>query len=533
MNFRKTIHVLLVAGATLIAAGCSNQLFSERELKYVEFGSSSNKRPLTRTAYGYYNSDDKIQEINWTSSDEIRVYSPNSARRIELEQGITDPAQLYYWADYQVVPSEDDPTKGGITRIGDDGLAWSGDHEEYVFYSVYPRLRLNSGIPEDEGKGLEPDGVNGKFPLYIPDRQSFSEKGNISSYGFMTATATVPYEEYDKVQLDFEPAFSTFEISIRSAGDAIGLKEFNLISNGTAGLAGDYSIEYENGQPVPKCSTASITTITVNLTGKSAPAASENKDLVFSVLTVPQDLNNLSVSFTTSQNITRTLQLKDASGTITFEGGKKHRIYGLVLPNGELLVSVDTAPWVIGAEHTYTTIEDASTVFDKYQAYLNGQELWVDTYVAIAPGYEQIHVDPDDPSSATTNRPMYSTMFTLTTVSVNVELQLISDNDKVGFVQLHNGVFTEPSATLTIPASSITADRPYGTENITSYFVVPLEGASDGDVAGISLIRTDSNTPVAYTHQDLPGTTDHTKVRFMVLTPDKYLNDTVEKRPTN
>lgn len=523
--------ILLVSAGTALLAGCTKQLFTRHNGDFVNFGAESHSSVQTKADYGNYYTDEsqKYQAINWASTDEIRIYSPTSARRKEIEQGITDPAQLYHWADYSVIPNEDDPTKGNIQRMGEDGLVWVMDTDAdkvHTFYAVYPRNR--QGIAEDEGLGLGPEGANGEFPLYIPGRQSFSVKGNLSNYGYMTARTTAKYSDPEpKVSLDFYPAFTAFEISIRSAGEAIGLSEFKLHSAAEK-IAGDYTVKYNanTGDRSFDCSTAEEYDLVVNLTGKSAPAAADNNDLVFTVLAVPQPYTNLSVSFTTSQGVTRTLQLKNTSGNITFAAGQKHRIYGLALPNGELLISVGTAPWVEGGDHTYTTIEDASTVFESYQAYVvGGGEPWsAPTYVAIAPGYSST-TDPE--TGVTTESPEYSPMFTLTTVSVGVQLQLISDNPKVGFYTTSGGI----QSSLTIPASTITTEKPYGTENVTSYFVVPLDSAADGDIANISLIRLDSNTPIAYTHQNLPGTTDHTKVMFMVVTPDKYQNNTTHMTP--
>ena len=67
---------------------------------------------------------------------------------------------------------------------------------------------------------------------------------------------------------------------------------------------------------------------------------------------------------------------------------------------------------------------------------------------------------------------------------------------------------------------------------MTSYFVVPMDGAAAGARAGISLIRMDCGKPVAYTHQNLPGSTDHTKVLFQVVTPADYTSNTVSVEDT-
>lgn len=553
---KKTMTYLLLLAGILLLAGCQKEggLFGGKD----EIRFSASARPDTKTAYGAYDTEDPKdaiwQSIDWVEGDEIRIYSDNAVRRVGFESGAAADA-LYHWADYSVtnVTAGTANTAEGwstaeLENRNDDGngagndLMWT-DANSAKFYAIYPKNRLASGIPEDEGTVANPPaaednpydyallGVSGKFPLLMPETQGFSEKGNISSYGYMTAfgQASRPIsDDPTNIKLEFYPDFTAFEIMVKSAGDPIGLKSFELIS-GDKSLAGEYTIDYSSGTKTYSFPTSGGKTITVNLSGKSA-----GEDyLTFTVLALPQEYKNLSVRFTTSQDVQRTLALKYAdpeTGTpgdnVTFAAGKKHRILGLALPNGELLISVGTAPWDEVDPSTYTTIEDASTMFDTYQAYLNGQPLWKDTYVAVAPGYITGHLDPQDPESPVVSYPQYSTMFTLTTISVGVELQLVSDNPKIGFVKRVGQAYSEPVASITIPASTVTDEFPYGTRNVTVYYVYPMEGAVDGDVANISLIRMDCNAPIAYSHQNLPASTDHTKVRFMVVTPEKYLTDT-------
>lgn len=547
---KKMTYLLLLAG-TLLLAGCQKEggiSGGKGEIRFV-----ASARPDTKTVYGgYYKEDDdhnwlaadpkdaSWQSIDWVAGDEIRIYSDKAVRRVGFESGDAADA-LYHWADYSLADitsgtanTADGWSSATLVRMSDDGagLMWP-DANTAKFYAVYPRLRLISGIPEDEGTVATPPdedddpyqyallGVSGKFPLLMPDSQRFSEKGNLSEYGYMTAMGNGNASD-ENVTLEFSPDFSAFEISVKSAGDPIGLKKFELISAGKS-LAGEYVVDYSSGTKSYTFPTSGGKTITVNLNGLSAGT----DYLTFTVLALPQEYNDLSVRFTTSQDVTRTLALTYADKSpVTFSPGVKHRIFGLALPNGELLISVGTAPWDEVDPSTYTTIEDASTMFDTYQAYLNGQPLWKDTYVAVAPGYITGHLDPQDPESPVVSYPQYSTMFTLTTISVGVELQLVSDNPKIGFVKRVGQAYSEPVPSITIPASTVTDEFPYGTRNVTVYYVYPMEGAVDGDVANISLIRMDCNAPIAYSHQNLPASTDHTKVRFMVVTPEKYLTDT-------
>lgn len=515
---RVVSSLLLLAGVFLLAGCQKDKMFGPKDA--IRFTAGT---PGTKTVYSDYSQNGKTR-IDWVEDEEIRIFSD-----LAVHRNIDDQK----WADYII----QNVRENGIESLADidnipgdgsgNGLIWK-EAGTYQFFGVSPKV--STFTFDDSNK-------KGRFQFTLPSSQDFSENGDLSQYGFMTAWASVTTDEYgvgDEVHLPFEPAFTTFQISIRSAGDAIGLKEFKLFSEGEHPVVGDFSVNYSSAGVKNYEYTANINDkIVVNLQGKDAPAASANKDLTFTVFALPKNFDDLCVSFTTSQDNTRTLKLQKMVGEemkyISFAGGSKHKIYGLVLPNGELLISVDTAPWVDGLDgedHTYTTIEDASTIFDSYQAYVvGGGEPWsAPTYVAIAPGYSST-TDPE--TGVTTESPEYSPMFTLTTVSVGVQLQLISDNPKVGFYTTSGGI----QSSLTIPASTITTEKPYGTENVTSYFVVPLDSAADGDIANISLIRLDSNTPIAYTHQNLPGTTDHTKVMFMVVTPDKYQNNTTHMTP--
>lgn len=554
----RTMILVSAFGGLFLLAGCQKEIFTRKgQVAEVPFGASSNSsNSKTRTEYGTFSNGK--QEILWNDSDEIRVYSPTAARRVGLESAMAnlepgqepDPSSLYFWADYGVIPFEDDKTQAKINNLSNDGqgnpydqsqvdyevgngLAWvyGQDSVKHTFYAIYPAPY------SAEGKNNTLNGCNGLFNLSIPSgNQAFSEMGNISSYGYMTAVSEpLKASPNAKVLLDFYPSFSAFEISIRSAAEAIALSEFKLIS-ANEGLTGAYSVSYDaNGNADYDCS-GTGKEITVNLTGNSAPAASENKDLVFSVLALPRDYTSLTVQFTTITGVTRSLKLKyddDYSDTslagksIKFSGLKRHRIYGLVLPSGELLVSVGTAPWLAGGETEYKTIENVTSRFISYQR-LNetgDDDDWSvpGNYIAIAQGRSTTErVDMEDPESPLTNVPLYSPMLTLETVNVGVPLQLRSSDPSIGFVTSVNSIWSAtPTQTLDIPASADLEDV-----KTTTFFVVPIDG--DGVVgkdAYITLVRNDDayrGVPIAYSHYYMPGTTDHTKVPFKVVSPSDY-----------
>ena len=569
MKAQRTILASLLGGMILLA-GCQKEgkLFEMNDGQF-RFGAKSNAGILTRTDYGDYNNDKTHQDIVWKNSDQIRIYSPTAARRVGVEKGLAE-AERYYWADYKIIPDKNDPTKATIENINNDGgykasqvgtnvngnpdlgngLAWERGKESdpHTFYAVYPAVGQR-GVKADEGMGITSvPGTSGEIALNIPaGNQNFSEKGNLEQYGYMTAYAKGSASATGgNISLDFYPAFTAFEISIRSADAAIGFSSFSLsaASETAPALTGSYKAKYDaSGNRTYDFTAADGATgnrtISVNLNGQSAPAASEDKDLTFTVLALPRDLTDLSVSFTLAGGTatTRTLKLNKNGNPVSFTGGKKHRIYGLVLSNGELLISVETAPWLAGGEETYTTIENVTTFFVSYQRY-NEQNFYVGdpswyppyyNYVAIAPGRAtDEYVDPDATPLVPTNRPLHSPMLTLNTVSVDVPLQLRSDNEKVGFVVAGaDGVYGAPIQTLDIRASVDLDDTV-----VTTYFIVPLDDSAIGEIANISLIRTDCGAPIAYSHSDMPGTTDHTKVPFMVLSVSDFNSKTHTEVPS-
>ena len=518
---RNSTTLALLAGAALLVAGCGKQgfLFTRIAGQEIKFG--ANARTETRTVYGEdrQESGKTIQAIDWiaadgdTQGDKIRIYSPE-ATRADANGGTE------HWADYEIAAYVNgNHSVATLRNVQSNGLAW-GTADSYSFYSVYPS-------PAAEEENLTANGTSGKFAFTIPGaNQAFSEKGNMQ-YAYMTAVAKDGAGiTGDKVNLEFHPDFSAFEISVRSAGAPIALQEFRLISEADA-LAGSYTVDL-NAADKYDFSAADETFVSVNLKdGDSYKVAETDKDLTFTVFTLPRDLNKLSVRFTTADGITRTLKLKKNDQFINFTAGLKHRIYGLYLPNGELLISVGTKPWEDGGSQTYTTIENVTMQFNSVRRWDDDLDFstWdiPGTYIAIAPGIQA--TETIDGVEVTTNRPLYTTPLTLETVSVGVPLQLRSSNPHIGFVVLNGNVFsTPPAQTLDIPASTDLEDL-----KTTVYYVVPTADAQVGETTDITLVRMDAaneGAPIAYSHEELPGSYDHTKVPFKVVSVADYSDNT-------
>ena len=579
---KKTMTYLLLLAGILLLAGCQKEGRISGGKGEIRFSASA--RPDTKTVYGAYvagTGNTGWQSIDWVNGDKIRIYSDNAVRRVGYESGVAASA-LYHWADYSVtnVTAGTANTAAGWStaelvnlsndgtgdyydqeKVGDayhvgNGLMWP-DANEAKFYAVYPMNR--QGIAADEGPGLSPKGVSGEFPLYIPTPQMFSEKGNLAEYGYMTAFGKAAKPASDaktNVKLEFYPDFTAFEISLRSEGDPIELSQFKLVSEDGSALYGDFTVKYDaSGNRTFTCSSATAdgktgNEIVVNLSQKVAPSkTSTDPDLTFTVLAMPQDFEKLHVEFTKKTGETSKLALREAdvvttSGTtpgdyVKFNKCVKHRIYGLFLPNGELLISVGTAPWLAGGEFEFKTIENVTTSFAQVKRFdVDGDYSTWDipgTYIQIAQGIiDEEPIDPEDPTQGTkvTHRPLYSPMFILESVSVGIPLELRSDNPHFKFVttnpedqQASLGTYTAPKESLLIRASAeptVDGEGKIIDDLVVTHYFVVAEDASIGESANIRLIRTDKNVPVAYCHSLLPGSLDHTKVPFWVSSVADY-----------
>ena len=393
-GIKKIMIVVSAIAGLIVLSGCQKELFSRKgEIHNVKFGAKTHSFLGTRTEYGAYNNTDPNlathQDINWVTGDQIRVYSPTAACRIGLE---SPDAPKYYWADYSVTPNSD-KTTGTITNVGNtsdgaaynpeagvsasgNGLAWVSGQEDtkHTFYAIYP----SPGTNEVSGNGLA--GCSGKFNLSIEGPTQLFTPDARHAAKYMTAVAKPnPASMSDNVELDFYPAFTAFEISLRSADAAVPVESFELKSTGSTALTGNFMVDYTNYSTTTQLPTYTCTgtgkSITVSLRDKTIPAKNDtsSEDLTFCILALPQDLTDLSIVITTAAGKSRTLKLNYSDTNsdpakrgqpINFTARAKHRIYGLGFKEGsEWMLEIDgeVLPWN-GYAHT---INDHVSVEEK------------------------------------------------------------------------------------------------------------------------------------------------------------------------
>ena len=328
----KTNASLLLLAGLILLAGCQKVGAGiDGTAKGAVRFSASTASVATKTVYGAFDQAGTWQSIDWQNDDKIRIYSKEAVCAPGYEAGA--PAEeLVHWADYLVTgatvgTNQNNLSKATLRNVqSEGGLLW-GDATSATFYGVYPAPAAS------EGAGAEIDGANGILTGSIPATQSFVNGKTDMSYATMTAAVTAPKPDVDDVEnviMQFYPAFTAFEFRLNGDKE-LTLKDFEISSTSTA-LAGAFAVTYTGTSPVYICSGTGkkITIANLGTDAKIGP----NKTFTFTVLCLPQNLKDLTISFTVrasdwTKDETRKLVLNDKNGNaVIFAACKKHIITG-------------------------------------------------------------------------------------------------------------------------------------------------------------------------------------------------------------
>lgn len=308
----------LIGGLTLLA-GCQKEFGRGGEIRFV---ASSVAGPGTRAEYsgeGTTNSDGLLtwERINWVSGDQLRIWS----------DGAKTPSAANY-SDYKVSDvniKNGDPTRSQakVQNAGSNGLTWNGVESACGFWAVYPASLAGTGT--------------GKTVSSLSISASQSPSDGLTNAPMVAAVNGV--EPESSVTLEFYPAFTAFEVTLKSKDQEITLKKVTLISTSTA-LSGSYSATIApNGGTVYNCPALSSTNGKVEYTFGSNTKITTDQSATFTILALPQQLKDMTIDFEVEiggLTAHRKLALSDSNGnTIEFNACSKHRIYGLAMPGNE------------------------------------------------------------------------------------------------------------------------------------------------------------------------------------------------------
>ena len=296
------------------------------------------------------------ERIDWKTGDVIRIYG---------DLATCNNDNNYHWADYQLSdissPSVQNSKASTLSVVHPTrgGLSWEGDGT-YQFYSIYP---APSG---DEATPGTVRGTSGTpFACSIPAAQigsattvtAIASGANTTVYYPSMANAyLVAHDAQSKgndITLNFEPAYTAFHIS---AGAGVApetakvIKSVTLTSTSTA-LNGAYTAYYDSGWNYNITGTGMTATFTFEGGNYTIPVG---ETVEFVIFALPQVLTDLTLTFTLSDDSTRSLKLKkntpdgetNAAGFINFVPCKKHYIKGLLIPGSTWSVN-DSTPVIL------------------------------------------------------------------------------------------------------------------------------------------------------------------------------------------
>lgn len=252
---KKAIRILACAAilGSAVITGCEKDSFISHKGESVKFSAVSKGGPTTKTSYA--GDDSGYQIIDWKENDLVRVYSDNAVHRYGMTAGETQN-----WADYIIrkgpyaitghesMASLQAKTLDNTTTDNHfesaNGLVWDEEAENYNFWAIYPSPDQNSSISIGEAGAVTATLPSSTTLTSRSSTKTYEEGSNTytynvyapnMNYAYMTAHATYNGEEVAqndyKVNLEFYPAFTAFELNLTSADEDFSVSSISLTSN--------------------------------------------------------------------------------------------------------------------------------------------------------------------------------------------------------------------------------------------------------------------------------------------------------------
>ena len=351
-----------LALAALIACGMSVSCVKEKspsreEGSQIVFNASTGYEsgPFVRTEYSGAMVDvgtRRYERIDWVlGSDQIRI----------LCEAAEDGPAADYAISGAITNTGEISSSATITPLVRYGLHWgTGDH---YFYALYPAPGMKSNyaftdrtVSEANAKIEAVTGNKAKITGVIPATQELFKvestgvheyKANLN-YGYLYAKKKTTPSGSGSVQLDFNPLFTAFEFTLLGqTGNIINSKMTSVkLSTTSSKMTGKFEAEL--------AMTASPVITSVGTTGKEVTATlpdggillDDTTPVKFTLLALPFDQTNLTLSLFFANGQKRTLELKDSGQWLTVGACKKVYIRNLGVPDIYTYVLEHTGPVV-------------------------------------------------------------------------------------------------------------------------------------------------------------------------------------------
>ena len=326
--------ILLSAGILLSLTGCQKGTGVDNAGKKARFSASTGYE--TRTAYsGVRDENKKIERIDWTSGDQIMVWSDNATVRPQGTPYFSGNDKLAVY-NIGTITASDEKSVATVEDWRDSGLLYPDGNQTCQFWGVYPASAVTASP------------VDNTVSLAIGAQQQLAENANTA---ISTANPYVDFvpdmdqaymlayvsgaKEGASVELPFKPAFTDFEFNITTTLESdVTVTAVEITSTSTA-VSGGFTATCTNGTWSYTIDSDAGMSAKAVLPEGGYTINAQNPGLSLNVFALPQDLTNLKVTFYTSDG-NKTLKLLDRDKTtwLTFAGTKKHRLNGIILPTG-------------------------------------------------------------------------------------------------------------------------------------------------------------------------------------------------------
>ena len=366
---RYNIPILLISTLTALAS-CTREELQETDgaIRFsVTATAGQSGLPSTRTSYGDLAASVSglTKTILWTEGDRVSLWSPDA---VVMQSGaVTHPAASYSVGEQGVLP---------VT--GSTPLQW-GTADTHVFYGKYPDPTWASAAPHANEAFAAQDPASASFQCWLPSTVTITPTEGVNAYSedmtycYMTAYASVPRNA--AVNMIFEQAVSAFHITVPYDLSEHPISKLEL-SSASHRLNGAFTVDIATSTFNVSEDDLTDADRKVSLEFFSPLELSSSPTLEVTLFTCPVEMNDLTLSLTTSTGMNLKMPFLTAAGdSLSFPAGKYFDIscngagatgnhvftvdsldLKVVFSPGNLQYTKSTGTWSF-MEHQYSTAE--------------------------------------------------------------------------------------------------------------------------------------------------------------------------------
>lgn len=323
-----------------------DDLFDSPVTKTVFSGKDENGQDVT--------SSSQKERIDWKDGDKVDL--------MILKAGDPKDRRVY---EIKAFTTEGNLKSKSTSVSSDNPFTFKGSGDYYIF-ATYPSHSIGKALKTGNGYdyGLwNPSSTTGGFGLHLPAGLTCSivDKGDSyvvmddMDYAVMTAGKSVNLSSPQAIELDFKPFFNAYQLLLTNTETTRNYKLETLTITCTSGflrtkadvsnrlpslISADGTMSWNNYTPGTDRCIRSFTYNFKQLSGYSE-GIPFNKPLDITLLALPIAQSGISITFTFSGGITRTLTLDPS---VTLAPSHKLRIYNIGEGSEEWIYVLDVEP---------------------------------------------------------------------------------------------------------------------------------------------------------------------------------------------